>query len=91
MNWLQFLEFHLSLPSLAPSAEKVNIMPRFIYFLPISLILHACGGGNIDEMTEEELSQYPSQSIQEQHNEMIGIPTKTIIPVSCIDNPHQCI
>lgn len=66
-------------------------MPRFIYFLPICLILHACGGGP-EELTPEELAQYPEypeQSIQEQHNEMTG--RKGINPPNCVVNPQQCI
>jgi hypothetical protein len=64
--------------------------PRFIYFLPITLILHACGGGS-EELTPEELSQYPEypvQSILEQHNELTG--RKGINPPNCTVNPKLC-
>ena len=66
-----------------------TIMNRLIYILPIILTLSACGGGSTDEMTDEELSQYPEQSIQEQHNEMTG--RKGIMPVDCVKNPQLCV
>lgn len=57
--------------------------------LPIilSITLSACGGGS-EEPTPEELSQYPEQSIQEQHNEMTG--RKGINPPNCVVNPKLC-
>ena len=45
-------------------------------------------GTEVREMTDEELSQYPEQSIQEQHNEMTG--RKGIMPVDCVANPSAC-
>lgn len=66
-------------------------MLRFIYFLPITLTLTACGGGS-EELTPEELSQYseyPEQSIQEQHNELTG--RKGINPPNCVVTPNSCI
>lgn len=68
-------------------------MNRIFYTLPIILILSACGGGSTDEMTEEELSQYPEQSFQEQsfqeqHNELTS--RKGTMPVDCVKNPQLC-
>lgn len=69
-------------------------MNKTILSLFLSLSISACGGGSTDDMTQEELSQYPSnqypqQSIMEQHNEMTG--RKGIMPVDCIVNPGVCI
>ena len=63
-------------------------MSKTILSLFLSLSISACGGGSSDELTEEELSQYPVQSIMEQHNEMTG--RKGIMPVDCVKNPQSC-
>ena len=65
----------------------MKIMTRFIYFLPITLILQACGGGDIspEEFEKELSSTAPTQTI--------SIPTsgrKGTIPVNCELNPAQC-
>lgn len=64
-------------------------MFRLIYTLPITLILHACGGGSIDDMTQEELSQYPP--IISTTETSTGTSDKSTIPVNCAENPKQCI
>lgn len=63
-------------------------MNKLIYLTTIILSIPACGGGNTDDLTEEELSQYPEQSLSEQHNEVIG--KIGIMPVNCDLRPELC-
>lgn len=65
--------------------------PRCIYFIPISLVLHACGGGDIspEEFEKELSSTAPPISVPASSpNPTSG--RKGTMPVNCSINPAQC-
>lgn len=62
---------------------------KIILSLFLSISISACGGGSTDDMTQEELSQYPPIiSTTETGTSDIN---KSTIPVNCTENPKQCI
>lgn len=65
-------------------------MFKFIYFLPITIILSACGGGS--DISEEEAMIHELEQKAMDHNISTGeIRSVTILPVVCDVIPSPCV